>query len=142
MKLQKDFQSLSDVYKQFQSDKQTMINELNKEYSIRKDQENNQNKLCTLLNDRQNKLQNLSQDYLCMKNMNDKEHQVKNMYQRENSKLEDHILRLTRQNENLSGEIDQVIKEDNHMKNILNRSDRMSTMLKSNQNIIYQMPQC
>ena len=119
-----------------------MINELNKEYSIRKDQENNQNKLCNLLNDRQNKLQNLSQDYLCMKNMNDKEHQVKNMYQRENSKLEDHILRLTRQNENLSGEIDQVIKEDNHMKNILNRSDRMSTMLKSNQNIIYQMPQC
>ena len=73
MKLQKDFQSLSDVYKQFQSDKQTMINELNKEYSIRKEQENNQNKLCNLLNDRQNKLQNLSQDYLCMKNMNDKE---------------------------------------------------------------------
>ena len=28
-------------------------------------------------NDCQNKLQNLSQDYLCMKNMNDKEHQEK-----------------------------------------------------------------
>jgi chromosome segregation ATPase len=141
MKLKKDLQSLSNVYKQFELDKQTMINELNKEYSIRKDEENNQNKLCTLLNDRQSKLQNLSQDYLCMKNMNEKVHLVKNMYQRENDKLEDHILMLTRQNENLSGEIDQVIKDDNQMKNILNRSDRMSTMLKSNDDVMYQMPQ-
>ena len=99
------------------------------------------NKLCSLLNDRQKKLQCLSQDYICMKNMNDKIHQEKNMYQRENDKLEDHILILTRQNESLSGEIDQVIKDDNQMKNILNRGDRMSTMLKTNCDVIYQMPQ-
>ena len=51
------------------------------------------------------------------------------MYQRENSKLEDHILRLTRQNENIIDEIVQVIKEDNHMKKILNRRDKINTLL-------------
>ena len=141
IKLKKDLQSLSNTYKEFELDKQTMLDELNKEYSIRKDEENNTNKLCSLLNDRQKKLQCLSQDYICMKNMNDKIHQEKNMYQRENDKLEDHILILTRQNESLSGEIDQVIKDDNQMKNILNRGDRMSTMLKTNCDVIYQMPQ-
>ena len=51
------------------------------------------------------------------------------MYQRENSKLEDHILRFKKQNENIIDEIEQVIKGDNHMKNILIRNDKINTLL-------------
>ena len=47
---------------------------------------------------------------------------------------------LTKQNDELSGEINNIIKDDNQMANILNRTDRMSTMLKTNDNIISQMP--
>ena len=63
------------------------------------------------------------------------------MLQMETGKLEEHIMLLTKQNENLSDEIAQVIKEDNQMKDILNRSERMSTMLKSNDSILSSMPQ-
>ena len=59
----------------------------------------------------------------------------------ENDKLREHMRLLTQQNDNLSCEIDNIIKEDNQMKDILNRSDRMSTMIESNDNIICQMPQ-
>ena len=59
----------------------------------------------------------------------------------ENDKLKAHILDLTRQNKDLSNEIDNVLKEDAHMKDVLNRSDRMASLLKTNDTIICQMPQ-
>ena len=59
----------------------------------------------------------------------------------ETGKLEEHVMLLTKQNENLSDELAQVIKEDNQMKDILNRSERMSTMLKSNDSILSSLPQ-
>ena len=59
----------------------------------------------------------------------------------ENNKLKSHIMNLTRQNQDLSNEIDNVIKVDEEMKMTLNRSDRMSDLLKTNDTIICEMPQ-
>ena len=141
LKLKKDLNSLQDLYKEFDKDNQTMINELNKEHAIIENEENNTNQLCKLLSEQKNKLRCLNEDYICIKNLNAQRNEEKNMFQMENDKLEKHMLLLTKQNEDLSQEIDNVIKDDNQMKNILNRCDRMSTMLKTNENIMYQMPQ-
>jgi len=73
--------------------------------------------------------------------IHDKACEDRNMLQMETGKLEDHVMILTKQNEKLSDEIAEVIKDDNQMKDILNRSERMSTMLKSNDTILSQMPQ-
>ena len=140
-KLKKDLDSLEAAFNQFEVDNKNMNDALYKEHLIRENEDKNNNQMRIVLNDRKNKLRNLNQDYCYLKNIHERKCDEGNMYQMENDKLREHMRILTQQNDNLSCEIDNIIKEDNQMKDILNRSDRMSTMIKSNDNIIYQMPQ-
>jgi regulator of replication initiation timing len=91
--------------------------------------------------DSQQKLRKLNNDYDRMKNSNDRMTEEKNMLEMENGKLKEHIDILTRQNQELNNEIENVLKEDEHMKEILNRNDRISSLLNTNNSIICQMPQ-
>ena len=141
LKLKKDLQDLEDAYNSFNVDNHNLNDELNKQRILREDEEKNNNQLRIALGDRKNKLRALNDDYMYLKNLYDKRCEERNMYQMETEKLKDHIMRLSKQNENLSDEIDGVIKDDNQMRDILNRTDRMSTMLKTNDSIICQMPQ-
>ena len=141
LKLKKDLQDLEDAYNSFNVDNHNLNDELNKQRILREDEEKNNNQLRIALGDRKNKLRALNDDYMYMKNLYDKRCEERNMYQMETEKLKEHIMRLSKQNENLSDEIDGVIKDDNQMRDILNRTDRMSTMLKTNDSIICQMPQ-
>ena len=59
-----------------------------------------------------------------------------NILQEENSKLRNHIMSLTELNQNLINEIDNVIEEDEKMISILNRKDRISSLLMSNRSTI------
>ena len=141
LKLKKDLQDLEDAYNSFNVDNHNLNDELNKQRILREDEEKNNNQLRIALGDRKNKLRALNDDYMYLKNLYDKRCEERNMYQMETEKLKEHITRLSKQNENLSDEIDGVIKDDNQMRDILNRTDRMSTMLKTNDSIICQMPQ-
>ena len=141
LKLKKDLQDLEDAYNSFNVDNHNLNDELNKQRVLREDEEKNNNQLRIALGDRKNKLRALNDDYMYLKNLYDKRCEERNMYQMETEKLKEHITRLSKQNENLSDEIDGVIKDDNQMRDILNRTDRMSTMLKTNDSIICQMPQ-
>ena len=141
LKLKKDLQDLEDAYNSFNVDNHNLNDELNKQRILREDEEKNNNQLRIALGDRKNKLRALNDDYMYLKNLYDKRCEERNMYQMETEKLKEHIKRLSKQNENLSDEIDGVIKDDNQMRDILNRTDRMSTMLKTNDSIICQMPQ-
>jgi len=141
MKLKNDLQNLEDAYRNFSLDNQTMNDELNKQHSLKEEEEKNNTQLKLVLGDRKNKLRTLNEDYIYLKNLQDKACEDRNMLQMETGKLEEHIITLTKQNEKLSDEIAKVINEDNQMKDILNRSERMSIMLKSNDSILSQMPQ-
>ena len=141
MKLKNDLQNLEDAYRNFSLDNQTMNDELNKQHALKEDEEKNNTQLKLVLGDRKNKLRTLNEDYIYLKNLQDKACEDRNMLQMETGKLEEHIITLTKQNEKLSDEIAKVINEDNQMKDILNRSERMSIMLKSNDSILSQMPQ-
>ena len=141
LKLKKDLQNLEDAFASFNVDNQNLNDELNKQRILREDEEKNNNQLRIALADRKNKLRALNDDYMYLKNLHDKRCEERNMYQMETDKLREHIIILSKQNENLSDEIDGVIKDDNQMRDILNRTDRMSTMLKTNDSIISQMPQ-
>lgn len=141
MKLKNDLQNLEDAYRNFSLDNQTMNDELNKQHALKEDEEKNNTQLKLVLGDRKNKLRTLNEDYIYLKNLQDKACEDRNMLQMETGKLEEHIITLTKQNEKLSDEIAKVINEDNQMKDILNRSERMSIMLKSNDSILSKMPQ-
>ena len=141
LKLKKDLQNLENAYAGLNADNLAMNDELNKEHNLREDEEKNNNQLIIVLNDRKNKLRCLNDDFIYLKNLQEKSCAERNMLQMETNKLQEHVMILTKQNENLSNEINEVIKEDNQMKDILNRCDRMTTMLKSNDSILSQMPQ-
>ena len=141
LKLKKDMQDLEEAFQSFNIDNQTMNDELNKQKILKEDEEKNNNQLRIVLNDRKNKLRSLNEEYIYLKNLHERKCEEKNMLQMETDKLKEHIMILTKQNENLSDEIGGVIKDDNQMRDILNRSERMANMLKNNDHIICQMPQ-
>ena len=141
LKLQKNAKDLDDTLNNLKLDNETLKNEYCKERAFREDEDKKNDQLRCILNDRQNKLRCLNNDYLCMKNAHEKMTNERNIYQMENDKLKEHIKILSRQNQDLSNEIDNVIREDEQMKDVLNRSERMSSMLKTNDTILCQMPQ-
>ncbi len=140
LKLKKDLQDLEDAYNSFNVDNHNLNDELNKQRILREDEEKNNNQLRIALGDRKNKLRALNDDYMYMKNLHEKRCEERNMFQMETDKLKEHIMILTKQNEELSDEVEGIIKGDNQMRDILNRSKRMSTMLQTNDSILSQMP--
>ena len=140
-KLQNNLKDLDNTLNTLNLDNENLKNGLCQERMLREEEDKKNDELRCILNDRQNKLRLLNNDYICLKNGNDKLNQRRETYQIENDKLKSHIICLTKQNHNLSNEIDNIIKEDLHMKDVLNRSDRMSSILETNDTIISQMPQ-
>ena len=140
LKLKKDLQDLEDAFQKFNIDNQTMNDELLKQKDLREGEDKNNSQLRIVLNDRKNKLRALNDDYMYMKNLHEKRCEERNMFQMETDKLKEHIMILTKQNEDLSDEVEEIIKGDNQMRDILNRSKRMSTMLQTNDSILSQMP--
>jgi chromosome segregation ATPase len=141
LQLQKNAKNLDDTLTTLKLDNENLKNEFCKERAFREDEDKKNEKLRCILSDRQNKLRCLNNDYLCMKDAHEKMTNERNMYQMENDKLKEHINILTKQNQDLNNEIDNVLREDEHMKDVLNRNERMSAMLKNNEEIICQMPQ-
>ena len=141
LKLQKNANNLDDTLTKLKLDNEALKNEFCKERAFREDEDKKNDQLKCVLNDKQNKLRCLNNDYLRMKNAHEKMTNERNTYQMENEKLKEHISILTRQNQDLSNEIDNVLRDDDHMKDVLNRKDRMASMLKTNDTIICQMPQ-
>ena len=140
LKLKKDLQDLEDAFQKFNIDNQTMNDQLLKQKDLREGEDKNNSQLRIVLNDRKNKLRALNDDYMYMKNLHEKRCEERNMFQMETDKLKEHIMILTKQNEDLSDEVEGIIKGDNQMRDILNRSKRMSTMLQTNDSILSQMP--
>jgi chromosome segregation ATPase len=141
LKLQNNLRDLDNNYANYKLDNQNLKDGLNQERFGREDEERKNDELRNILNDRQKKLRFLNNDYICLKNGQEKNTEIRNIYQTENDKLKEHCMILTRQNQDLSNEIDNVIREDEHMKDVLNRTERMSSILKTNDNIISQLPQ-
>ena len=140
LKLQNNLKELDDTLTNLKLDNETLKNGFGQERAAREEEDQKNNQLKCILNDKQNKLRGLNNDYICLKSGNERFTQKRKILQTENEALKEHIMNLSRQNQNLSNEIDIVLKEDQQMRDILNRSDRMSSILKVNDNIICQIP--
>ena len=153
--LQKDLDCSNDINVKLQSDMKTLESELNndkmdnenlndefcREKYAREDEDKQNEQLKCLLCDRQNKLKMVCNDYEKIKIVHQKMTEERNIFRNENDKLKEHVMILTRQNQELNGDIDSIIQEDEHMLDVLNRTDRMSFALKDNDSILSQLPQ-
>jgi chromosome segregation ATPase len=111
-------------------------NNIFKEKSIRTEENQKNTELSNILNDREQKINLLCHDIETIEIMQNNAENQNNILQEENSKLRNHIMSLTELNQNLINEIDNVIEEDEKMISILNRKDRISSLLMSNRSTI------
>ena len=140
LKLKDNVKNLENELTNDKIDNDNLSNELCRERAAREDEDKKNEQLKCILCDRQNKIKYLSNDYERMRIAHQKMTEERSIYQNENDKLKEHIMILTRQNQDLTGEVDNVIRDDEHMKDVLNRSERMAFTLKDNDSILNQLP--
>ena len=107
-------------------------NKLVQEKSVRIEENQKNNQLNNILNDREQKINMLNHDIESIKLMQLNASNRNCVLQEENAKLRDHILVLTDLNQTLNNEIDDVINEDAKMRCILDRKERINSVLVSN----------
>ena len=126
---------------------QMQLNALKEENDILKNnliQEKNGNndlsqknaQLVNILNDMEQKINQLFQEIENINNLKEKDINTNNVLQEQNLKLRNHIMTLTQMNLCLNNEIDNVIEEDERMSSILNRKERISSVLMNNKSTI------
>jgi chromosome segregation protein len=140
LKLKENVKNLENEFTTGKIDNENLNNELCRERHARDDEDKKNEQLKCILCDRENKIKYLCNDYERMKIAHQKMTEERSIYQNENDKLKEHIMILTRQNQDLTSEIDNVIRDDEHMKDVLNRSERMEYALKDNDSILSQLP--
>ena len=138
IKLKDNVKNLENELTNDKIDNENLNNELCRERGAREDEEKKNDQLKCILCDRENKIKYLNNDYEKIKIAHQKKSEERSVYQNENEKLKEHIMILTRQNQDLTQEIDNVIREDEQIQNVL---ERMSLALKDNDDILSQLPE-
>ena len=131
----KEYQRQLDILKE---ENDNLKNNLINEKSIHSAESQKKTELTDILNDREQKINQICNEIDSVKIMQQKEINSNNILQEENAKLRNHIMILTEQNQNLINEIDEIIEDDEKKLSILNRKDRISSILMNNRNTIDQ----
>ena len=114
------------------SENDNLKNSLVKEKSSRICEEQKNRQLASILNDREKKIDMINRDIDSIKRLQQNSSNKNNLLQDEYTKLRNHIMILTDLNQNLIKEIDNVIEEDSKMKCILDRKERINSVLANN----------
>ena len=107
-------------------------NNLCKETAIGETTHQKNLQLNSILKDREEKVTMLSHDLEAIKILQSQAGDKNLLLKDRNAKLRKHILVLSDLNQNLINEIENVICEDQKMKNVLNRKDRINSVLVNN----------
>ena len=138
VQLQNNLKDLQIHANNLKCDNNNLNSNLIKETSIRVEENQKNNQLNAVLNDRENQINLLNHDINEVKLMQQNASAQNCVLQDENVKLKNHVMVLTDLNQNLNDEIENVICEDEKMRCILDRQDRINSVLASNRCTIDQ----
>ena len=110
----------------------SLKNNLCKEKAISDTTHQKNVQLTSILHDRDEKATMLSHDLEAIKILQSQANGRNCVLKDENAKLKKHIMVLSDLNQNLINEIENVICEDQKMRNVLNRKDRINSVLSNN----------
>ena len=117
-------------------------NNIIKERSIREDLAKKCEQLSNILNNRNMQINQITQNRENLKNLLKITNSQNCEFQNESDKLKQHIEILTIQNQSLMDEMENVIKEDEKMQCVLNRRERIITILNNNSDTIEKVKAC
>ena len=121
-----------------QNENENLNLSLNREKMIRNENEKKIEKISNLINSRELELNQISNELEKSKNINKRLIDDKTRIQIENEKLKQHIMVLTNENQNLVYEFENIIEQDEKMKQQLGRKDKIVQILRNNKNNIEQ----
>ena len=142
VQLQNHIKELEAQANALKCDNSNLNSNLIKETQVRVSENQKNNQLTNLLNDRDKKIDLLNHDIATIKLMQQNASDRNCLLQDENAKLRNHIMVLTDLNQTLINEIDNVICEDEKMKCILDRKERINNVLNNNRCSIDQSLNC
>ena len=140
LKYQKDLQNLDNSIAEERLNNDNLRSALIQEREYYDCEEQKFSELSCISCNLEKKIRCLNNDYERLKLCHQKVSELNGIYNNERNKLEEHIIILNNQNQDLSSEIENVIKDDEHMKNVLARNERMSFTLSENDSILSQLP--
>ena len=142
IQLQNNIKDLEAQLNGLKCENEGLKNALAKENAARIGENQKNTQLTAVLNDRDCKINVLNHDIDSVKVMQQNASGRNCVLKDENAKLRNHIMVLTDLNQNLMNEIDNVINEDEKMKCILDRKDRINSVLVNNRCSIDQSLNC
>ena len=138
LKLQGTIKDYERQFDNMKNDIEGLKQNLMKERQFRAEEEKRNEQMESVLQDRERELNRMNNEIDSMKTMNQRITDDKMNGQMENEKLKNHIMVLTQQNQKLIAEIENVIDQDEKMKEQLARKDRIVAVLRNNKMTIEQ----
>lgn len=117
------------ILSDYQEENRNLDNTLLNEKVLREKSENDNTNLNKIKTQRENILKNLEEEFKKLTDINEKTYEKRDMEKKVNEQLRNHIMILTDQNQLLSNEIDKVLEKDANMMCILQRRERLITLL-------------
>ena len=132
LKLQNTVKNYEREFDKCRSENDGLKNDLLNERNLRNEKENKNEKLKCILMEKERILSQLCNDNENIHMMNKDDSDKNNSYKIENDKLSNQIRILESQNQDIINEIDNILKEDRKMKEILTRKSRINSLLRDN----------
>jgi chromosome segregation ATPase len=136
LKLQATIRDYERQFDNMRNDIDGLKNNLLREKQSRNEEEKRGEQLEGIIQERERELNRLGNDIENMKVMNQRITDDKMNGQIENDKLKNHIMVLTQQNQKLIAEIENILDQDEKMKQQLSRKDRIVSLLRNNKSTI------
>ena len=136
LKLQATIRDYERQFENMRNDIDGLKNNLLKEKQSRNEEEKRGEQLEGIIQERERELNRLGNDIENMKVMNQRITDDKMNGQIENDKLKNHIMVLTQQNQKLIAEIENILDQDEKMKEQLSRKERIVSLLRNNKSTI------
>ena len=136
LKLQSTIRDYERQFENMRNDIDGLKNNLLREKQSRNEEEKRGEQLEGIIQERERELNRLGNDIENMKVMNQRISDDKMNGQIENDKLKNHIMVLTQQNQKLIAEIENILDQDEKMKEQLSRKDRIVSLLRNNKSTI------
>lgn len=137
-RLEAKIRDLERINNTFQRDNDTLRLDLLKEKGAKNDKDKQNDLLNEKLNAKNKDLMNLQKEFDKLKKMYASITEEKGGCELENQKLRDHIMYLTNQNQKLANELEIINEEDDRLRGLLGRRERIEYLLKDNKSGLEQ----
>lgn len=131
-RLEAKIKDLERINNTIQRDNDNLKLELLNEKGLKNDKDKQNDLLNEKLNGKNKDLMNLQRDLDNLKKLHMSVTEEKSGCELENNKLRDHIMYLTSQNQKLANELEIINEEDDRLRSLLARRDRIELLLKDN----------